>query len=48
MKFKANEDVIGALRTWLREQDKAWDQQDTHTYPCWRKAVEVGGEFLER
>jgi hypothetical protein len=47
VKFKTNGDVISAVRTWLREQDKEWYRQGTHALVSrWRKAVEVDGDFV--
>jgi hypothetical protein len=31
MKFE-KDDVIGTFRTWLHEQDKVWEAEDTHTH----------------
>jgi hypothetical protein len=48
VKFKTDEDVISAVRTWLHE-DKEWYQQGTHALVShWGKAVEVGGDFFEK
>jgi len=32
MKFENNDDVIGTFRTWLNEQDKVWEAENTHTH----------------
>jgi histone-lysine N-methyltransferase SETMAR len=48
-KFQTNNDVTRAMRTWLREQDKAWYQQGKHTpIPHWHKATEVDKDFVEK
>jgi len=53
MKFENNDDVIGTFRTWLHEQDKMWEAEDTHThththtYLRWHKAGKVEGEFVK-
>jgi hypothetical protein len=49
MKFVIDDDVIHAVRTWLNEQDKAWYQQGIRLLvPCWRKAVEVDKDLVEK
>jgi len=55
MKFEINDDVYDTFRTWLHEQDKVWEAEDTHThththtctYPRWHKAGKVEGEFVK-
>jgi hypothetical protein len=32
VKFKADDNVISAVRTWLHEQDNEWYQRHTRTY----------------
>jgi hypothetical protein len=49
VKFKSDDDVINAVRTWLHEQDKEWCQQSIYTLVShWCKAVEVDGDVLEK
>jgi hypothetical protein len=44
VKFKPDDDVISAVRTWLHEQDKEWYRQGIHALVShWRKAVEMDG-----
>jgi histone-lysine N-methyltransferase SETMAR len=43
-----DDDVFHTMRTWLREQDKAWYRQSMHTLvPHWHKAVAMNGEYVE-
>jgi hypothetical protein len=49
VKFKTDDDVISAARTWQHEQDNEWYQQDIHALVSrWRKAVEMDGDFVEK
>jgi len=49
-KFESHDDdVIRAVRTWLRKQDKAWYQEGVHTLvPHWCKAIEVDRDLVEK
>jgi hypothetical protein len=48
-RFETDEAVIRAVRTWLREQDKARYRQGLYTLiPRWRKAVQVDGDFVNK
>ena len=41
------DDVVRTVKTWLYEQNEAWNWQVIHTFiPHWRKAVEVDGGFV--
>jgi len=46
-KFESNDDVVRAVRTWLRQQNKEWYPSGIYVVPCWRKAVGLNGEFVE-
>jgi hypothetical protein len=48
VKFKADDDMISAVRTWLHEQGKEWYQQCIHALVSQCKAVEVDGDFVEK
>jgi 23S rRNA maturation mini-RNase III len=49
VKFQTDDDVISAVITWLHDQDKELYRQDTDARVSrWRKAVEVGGDFVEK
>jgi histone-lysine N-methyltransferase SETMAR len=48
-RFEDDNRVIEAVRKWLRRQDKSWYQQGIHALvPCWRKAVQVDGDNVEK
>jgi len=32
MNFENNDDVTGTFRTYVHEQDKVWEAEDTHTH----------------
>jgi len=38
-KFETNDDVIHVVRTWLHEQDKAWNQQGIYKRTCSMMAI---------
>jgi hypothetical protein len=47
--FEDDNNVIEAVRKWLHRQDKSWYQQGIHALvPCWRKAVQVDGDYVEK
>jgi hypothetical protein len=49
VKFKIDDDVINAVRTWLQEQDKEWYRQGIGALVSpWRKAVEVDRDSVEK
>jgi hypothetical protein len=40
---------ICAVRTWLREQETSRYREGTHALvSCWRKAVDVDGDYMEK
>jgi hypothetical protein len=47
-KFESDDDVVSAIRTWLRQQGKEWYQSGIRALvPRWHKAVELHGFFVE-
>jgi hypothetical protein len=47
--FQDDNSVIEAVRKWLRRQGKSWYRQGIHALvPCWRKAVQVDGDYVEK
>jgi hypothetical protein len=47
-KFQSDDDMVNAIRTWLHQQDKEWYQLGIHALiPCWWKAIEQYGQFVE-
>jgi hypothetical protein len=49
VKFKIDNEVISAMRTWLHEQDKEWYRQGIHALLSrWRKAAEVERDTVEK
>jgi hypothetical protein len=49
VKFKTDDNVISAVRTWLHEQGKEWYRQGINTLVShWCKAVEVDEDFVEK
>ena len=48
-RFEDDESVICAVRTWLREQETCWYSEGMHALvSCWRKAVDVYGDYVEK
>ena len=48
-RFKDDESVIRAVRTWLREQKTSWYREGTHSLVLrWRKAVNVDGDSVKK
>ena len=45
-RFDDDESVIRAVRTWLRELETSWYRGGMHA--CWRKAVDVDGDYMEK
>jgi histone-lysine N-methyltransferase SETMAR len=47
--FEEDYSVTEAVRKWLRRQDKSWYRQGIHALvPCWRKAVQVDDDYVEK
>ena len=47
--FEDDEIVTRAVRTWLREEETSWYREGVHALvPCWRKAVDVDGDYMEK
>ena len=48
-RFEDDESVIRAVRTWLREQERSWYREGTHTLVWrWHKAINVDGDYVEK
>jgi hypothetical protein len=46
--FEDVNSIIEAVRKWLCRQDNSWYQQGIHALvPCWHKAVQVDGDYVE-
>lgn len=47
--FENNEEVIRAVKKWLRDQNKDWYRQGIHALVSrWRKAIERDGDYVEK
>lgn len=47
--FDNDEDVIRAVKKWLREQDKTWYKRGIHDLVSrWRKAIRLDGDYVEK
>jgi hypothetical protein len=47
--FEDDNSVIEVVTKWLCRQDKGWYRQGIHSLvPCWCKAVQVGGNLVEK
>jgi len=46
-KFESNDDVVSAVRTWLRQQNEEWCPSGIYVIPRRCKAMELNGEFVE-
>jgi histone-lysine N-methyltransferase SETMAR len=45
--FEDDENVIRAVRTWLREQETSWYREGMHDLVSrWRKAVDLNGDYV--
>jgi len=41
--------MIRAVRTWLRVQETSWYMEGMHALvSCWRKAIDVDGDYVEK
>jgi hypothetical protein len=46
-RFDHDDSVIGAVRTWLPEQETCWYREGMHALVSgWRKAVDVNGDYV--
>jgi hypothetical protein len=49
LRIQEVESVIRAVRTWLREHETSWYREGMHALvSCWRKAVDVDGDYVEK
>jgi hypothetical protein len=46
--FEDDENVIRAVRTWLREQEMSYREGLHAIVPRWRKAVDFDGAYVEK
>jgi hypothetical protein len=47
--FEDYENVICAVRTWLREQEMRWYREGLHALASrWRKAVDLDGDYVDK
>jgi hypothetical protein len=47
--FEDDKSVIEAVRKWLHRHDKSWYRQGIHALiPCWGKAVQADGDYVEK
>ena len=48
-KFEDDENMIRAVRTWLREQETSWCREGMHALVSrWHKAVDIDGDYVEK
>jgi len=47
-KFESYDNLVSAVRIWMRQQNKEWYRSGVHALVLWRrKSVELPGEFVE-